>query len=82
MRARAIITFNDRISGEKIKKGTLIEVKDENRLKELLGANKDNIVAVELIEKEPEKNTENDATTLETENKKTQKKDTKNAKRK
>ena len=78
MRARAIITFNDRISGEKIKKGSLIEVTDENRLKELLGANKDKIVAVELIEKEPE---END-TTPEAENKKTQKKDTKNAKRK
>ena len=82
MRARAIITFNDRISGEKIKKGTLIEVKDENRLQELLGANKDNIVAVELIEKEPEENTENDTTTPEAETKKTQKKDTKNAKRK
>jgi len=67
MKVQALINFKDRLTGKEIPSGKVIDIQDENRLKELLGENKDNIVAVKILEEEntdPEetKNPEADTT--------------------
>ena len=50
MKVRTLIQFKDRLTGKEIPSGKVIDIEDENRLKELLGENKDHIVAVEIVE--------------------------------
>ncbi len=60
MKVRTLIQFKDRLTGKEIPSGKVIDIEDENRLKELLGENKDHIVAVELLEADnPDPETEN-----------------------
>ena len=76
MKVQALINFKDRLTGKEITSGKVIDIEDENRLKELLGENKDKIVAVKILEDgntDPEETKNPEAeTTEETEETKTE----------
>ena len=68
MKVQALINFKDRLTGKEITSGKVIDIQDENRLKELLGENKDNIVAVKILEEgntDPEETKNPEAETTE-----------------
>lgn len=50
MKVKAVITYFDKQLGKDIESGTVYTVESEERLKELLGANEQNIKCVEILE--------------------------------
>ena len=53
MKVKVITNYNDKVLKKELTAGKIIEVESEQRLKELLGGNREHIVCVEVIEEEP-----------------------------